>query len=64
MKLLTILFVITLLFFAGCDGGSDSSDANEMVLYSNLPAKIRGLDPGDIGDVYSALIGAQFFECL
>ena len=64
MKLLTILFVITLLFFAGCDGGSDSSDANEMVLYSNLPTKIRGLDPGDIGDVYSALIGAQFFECL
>jgi len=64
LKLLTVLFVIAVLFFAGCDGSSSSEDPNEMVLYANLPTKIRGLDPGDIGDIYSALVAAQFFECL
>ncbi|MCK5226216.1 MAG: ABC transporter substrate-binding protein [Planctomycetes bacterium] len=59
--LLTVIFI--LLAVAGCDSRS-GRDANEVVLYSVLPTKIRGLDPGDIGDVYSSLIAAQSFECL
>lgn len=52
-------------FFSGCAKSPEKSgDTDEMVLYSALPSKIRGLDPGDIGDVYSALIASQFYECL
>jgi len=35
-----------------------------MVLYSSLPAKVRSMDSGDIGDTISAAVGGQFFECL
>ncbi|MBL7106500.1 MAG: hypothetical protein ISS77_02680 [Phycisphaerae bacterium] len=35
-----------------------------MVLYSALAAKVRGLDPGDIGDTTSSVVASQIFECL
>jgi len=57
------LFLL-LAIMAGCDSSSPGDDSNEMILYANLPTKIRGLDTGDIGDVYSAMIAGQFFECL
>jgi ABC-type transport system substrate-binding protein len=53
-----------MLVIGGCGGSPSGEDANEMVLYAALPAKIRGLDPGDIGDVVSATVAAQCFECL
>ena len=61
----TVLLAVVLILpiITGCDSRS-VRDANEVVLYSVLPTKIRGLDPGDIGDVYSSLIAAQSFECL
>lgn len=64
MRFLGILFATALLAIAGCDGSPSGDNSNEMVLYANLPTKIRGLDPGDIGDVYSAMVAAQSFECL
>lgn len=65
LKFLSILLTTTALFIiAGCSHSPSGSDANEMVLHSILPTKIRGLDPGDIGDVYSSLVASQSFECL
>ncbi len=57
-------FFLFLLIIRGCEGSGSGEDSNEMVMYTNLPAKIRGLDPGDIGDVYSAVVAGQIFECL
>jgi len=64
MKFLNILFTIILLIVSGCDGPSSVEEPNEMVLYSALASKVRGLDPGDIGDVTSSTVASQFFECL
>ena len=59
-----VLITTALLVIAGCDGSKSPPDSNEIVLYSALPAKVRGLDPGDIGDVTSTLTASQIFECL
>lgn len=59
-----ILFTTMLLIIAGCDNPASVTDANEIVLYSALAAKVRGLDPGDIGDTTSSLVASQIFECL
>jgi len=61
--------IITLLLFASmiissCGKSPQDNGTQEMVLYSALPSKIRGLDPGDIGDVLSATVAGQIFECL
>jgi ABC-type transport system substrate-binding protein len=57
---------ITAILFisSGCGHSSDNKDANESVLYSSHTSKIRGLDPGDIGDTTSTTIAHQFYECL
>jgi ABC-type transport system substrate-binding protein len=57
---LTILAV----YFGGCDGKVGGEDPNEIVLYSSLPTKISSLDPGNIGDVYSATVTGNIFERL
>jgi ABC-type transport system substrate-binding protein len=49
--------------FPGC-GGSVPDDSNEMVLYHVLHTRIKGLDPGDMRDVYSIMVGSQIFETL
>ena len=64
LKFLSVAFTAALLIIAGCGHSPSADDANEMVLHSILPTKIRGLDPGDIGDVYSSLVASQSFECL
>jgi len=64
LKFLSVVFTTALLIIAGCSSSPSGDDSNEVVLYTTLPTKIRGLDPGDIGDVYSAVIAGQFFECL
>jgi len=64
VKFLSIAFATTLLIIAGCDSSASVSDANEVVLHSALTAKVRGLDPGDIGDTTSSLVASQIFECL
>lgn len=50
--------------FAGCGRSASVPDSNEVVLYSALAAKVRGLDPGDIGDTTSSSVASQIFECL
>jgi ABC-type transport system substrate-binding protein len=64
LKFLTILFTTALLIVTGCKGGASKSNGNEVVLHSALAAKVRGLDPGDIGDTTSSLVASQIFECL
>lgn len=60
-----LVFVISVwTLIAGCDGSPSRTDSNEMVLYGALAAKVRGLDPGDIGDTTSSSVGSQIFECL
>lgn len=63
-KFFISLVCVATLAIAGCDGSRTSADANETVLYSALGAKVRGLDPGDIGDTTSSGVGSQIFECL
>ncbi len=56
---LTILLII-----AGCDLSADRVDADTTTLYGAYGAKVRGLDPGDIGDITSTTIANQIMECL
>lgn len=64
MRFLSIICAIGLVSVAGCGSSSPPADANEVVLYGALAAKIRGLDPGDIGDTTSSSVAANIFECL
>ena len=58
------LFLSLLLSIVGCDSTTSVADGNETVLRGALAAKVRGLDPGDIGDTTSSLVASQIFECL
>jgi len=62
-KFLTVASTTALLIIAGCSS-SAPADSNEVVLHGALAAKVRGLDPGDIGDTTSSSIASQIFECL
>ena len=64
LKLLSVALTATLLIIAGCDGSKSAADSNEVVLHSALGAKVRALDPGDIGDTTSSSVARQIFECL
>jgi ABC-type transport system substrate-binding protein len=59
-----LLFAFLISSISGCDESAAGDGAGEMVLYSALSAKVRSMDPGDIGDVISAKVTGQFFECL
>lgn len=62
---LCLLFIFTGLI--GCDGHDNAdkeAEAGIKVRYSASGSKVRGLDPGDIGDVTSSRIAAQMFETL
>lgn len=63
LTLVMVSFCLPALF-VGCSKEPDEADSGKIVLYSALGAKVRGLDPGDIGDTTSSSIGSQFFECL
>lgn len=58
------LILAILLITAGCGPSVDKPDPNNTVLYSAYGAKVRGLDPGDIGDTTSSDVASQMFECL
>lgn len=65
MKFVSVVCTTALLLIiAGCDGSSPGADPNEITLHTALAAKVRGLDPGDIGDTTSSLVASQIFECL
>jgi oligopeptide transport system substrate-binding protein len=58
------LIPAVLLIAGGCNYSADKQEPNETVLYSAYGAKVRGLDPGDIGDTTSSGVAGQIFECL
>ena len=62
--ILAVVLAVIIATIAGCDSSPKTADANETVLYGAFGAKVRGLDPGDIGDVTSSTVASQFFECL
>jgi ABC-type transport system substrate-binding protein len=55
---------LAILLIAGCRYSAEKPDPNDTVLYSSHGAKVRGLDPGDIGDTTSTTIASQIIECL
>jgi len=48
----------------GCGASDGDAEKTANVTYIALAAKVRGLDPGDIGDTTSSAVAAQVFECL
>jgi oligopeptide transport system substrate-binding protein len=64
-KLIALLAAGGILVAAyGCRKKAESAGAEEMVLHHLMPTQVRGLDPGDIRDVYSATIATQICETL
>lgn len=63
---LLLLLIASLAICPGCRGRNNDaqSDAGLKVRYVALSAKIRGLDPGDIGDVTSSFVASQCYETL
>jgi len=60
------VFVVCALLIAGCGQSSSggAGSANKKTRYVALGAKVRGLDPGDIGDVTSSGVASQCYQCL
>ncbi len=55
-----------MVLIAGCGKNTSSSidGVGKKIRYGALGAKVRGLDPGDIGDVTSSSVASQCYECL
>lgn len=71
MKIWLILGIISIILLAAFlsvpfyyRGGSGVDEGQVMIRRSALGAKIRGLDPQDIGDTTSSTVGAKIFETL
>ncbi len=62
--ILSGLLSFVLLITSGCDLASRQTDDNTTTIYGAYTAKVRGLDPGDIGDTTSSIIASQMLECL
>ncbi|NIA07481.1 MAG: hypothetical protein GWP14_07595 [Actinobacteria bacterium] len=61
--ILTPVFLLVVLF-AGCGGDDQDQASGKMVRYLSLGAKVRGMDPMDIGDTTSSSVASQIFESL
>jgi len=62
-KLMIMVFIVGMMvILSGCKKKAD--DNGQMVKYQSLPVKIKTMDPGNIGDVYSSRVTAQYIECL
>jgi len=61
---LLVTIICAGLIIAGCDGPGSVEEPNEMVLHHVLSAKIKGLDPGNMRDVYSVIVASQMYEPL
>ncbi len=64
LKSVSIIFITALLTTSGCNDSGSVEEPNEMVLHHVLSAKIKGLDPGNMRDVYSVIVASQMFEPL
>jgi ABC-type transport system substrate-binding protein len=63
-RLLVMAGIAAAVSLAGCGGSASDEEPNEMVLHHVLHTRIKGLDPGDMRDVYSIMVGSQIFETL
>ena len=59
-----VVLLCVLLTVSGCDKSGSGGDGGEMVLHHAVGTKIKGLDPGNMRDVYSIMVGSQIFETL
>jgi oligopeptide transport system substrate-binding protein len=59
-----LLLILSILLVDGCGRSPAPQDANDNVIRAALGAKVRGLDPGDIGDTISSSVASQIFDCL
>jgi len=67
IALIAATFVLAVLLgtpFGGCDSSSSEKDSDEMVLRHALFTKLKGLDPGNMRDVYSVTVASQICETL
>jgi len=63
-KFLILSIIASMLGLTGCGSSPSPDDSNEMVLNHVLGTKIRGLDPVNMRDVYSMMVGSQMMETL
>ena len=63
-RILIITGCVCLLAVPGCGRRDEDNKPSQSTLYSIYGAKVRGLDPGDIGDTTSSMVASQIFECL
>lgn len=66
-KLLAMLLTGTLLTMSGCGEGSSSAGSakpGQVVRYGAISAKVRGMDPMDIGDVASSAMASNIYDTL
>ena len=62
--LVVAALVIGVVGLTGCGGEGQDQDSDKVVRYLSLSAKVRGMDPMDIGDTTSSSVASQIFECL
>ena len=60
------MLLLAMTIIVGCSDEQSPQDSydGQMTRYAAIAAKVRGLDPGDIGDVTSSAIASQCFETL
>ncbi|GAB4108016.1 MAG: ABC transporter substrate-binding protein [Phycisphaeraceae bacterium] len=56
--------VLSMLPGCGGQGDADTVDENAVVTYGAISAKVRGMDPMDIGDTTSSGIASNIYDCL
>jgi oligopeptide transport system substrate-binding protein len=56
--------IVAAIGLCGCGSSAPNEEPNEMTLHHLLHTRIKGLDPGDMRDVYSIMVGSQIFETL
>ncbi len=63
-SILVIALIAAAFVLAGCDSSSSDKNSDEMVLRHALFTKLKGLDPGNMRDVYSVTVASQICETL
>jgi len=62
--LLIVMLSICLVLVGGCGKDDDRQGSSDNIIHTALPAKISGLDPAKMTDVYSNMIAGNMFETL
>ena len=63
-SLVTLLLLTVALTGCGDSGSAGPGDDGLLVTYGAIGAKVRGMDPMDIGDTTSSGIASNIFDCL